>query len=725
MTIIKKRVEQLTTIFKIWNENDSENQQKTINYLSEFLTSASLLQKISGDENLKEQLRLFRENFQKNFGADLRELGVSDLPENFVSISQDLRKIDHTDITLEAKRKMVEEVFSKHKLSRDEFVKKITEQTHNKYQFAHLRNALNYGEYFDFLLVELKDKASKDIIKSSLDSITSCDDESKFFASLVTLNQTLDLSKNFDKLQSRYKLDGLEEHSLINQGTQFRSNLDQKQMLSRIENEEGENFVKKTENFFNKIQQLPKNQKIDQSVDAPSTSIPTKPQITFGFEMETVITAKGGLESEKSRLERRSDYEKIIYNLADLDSRSKMREIYGFSSEKIGKNINPLILFSEIELENFRQLNYEKNHEKIDTVKKFLDEEKNKFNEDDKKIFNKALENIALLTKEEIYFLDLFYVKKTEAQNHKLTMDDVFDWRDDETKYQKKLLATLQDIGLSGGFYKKTLDMIRASEIAVGEFKSFQSENKFSKAVKFTRESAKEHNLSFQDRNVQINIGMHLDDNNIFKIYDENHAGKFQLFSNQITGDFAKIIQKTLAQTIQNNPEFERRGQGLVGIEVRVDRKKGLIEKTKNTEYFKYYTPNEANSELKPESSAFPIHRRNTGKSENIRLAKIGMDEDAVFEVRLVGNNPHCPYFDNQPRIIDNASEKFTRFFKENLEKNWQEYLTDKTPDQIQAKIDTKIAIDKNGKLEGVSGIVQQPSFVLSPLKKRATASHL
>jgi len=726
MTIIEKRVEQLTTIFKVWNENEPENQQKTINYLSEFLTSASLLQKISGDKNLEEQLELFHENFQKNFGADLRKLGISDLPENLVKISQEIRKIDDADYSLEDKRAKVAEVFSQHNLSRDEFVENITEQSQNKYQFAHFRNALNYGEYVDFLVTELSDnpenKSTDNQLKTTINNLKTTNDELEFFENLVKLNQILDLSNNFDKLQARFNLDGMEEHSLINQGTQFRSNLDQIQIIQRIENEEGENFTEKTRNFFLKIQQLKKNQKIDQSIETPSTSTPTKPQITLGFEMETVITAKGGLESEKSRLEGRSDYEKIIYNLADLDSRVKMRETYGFSAEKIGRNINPLLLYSEIELENFRELNYIRNGEKIAVVKDFLEQEKVKFSEEDQKVVNQAIENIALLTKEEIYFLDLFFVKKTEAQKHKLTMDDVFDWRDDEEKYQNKLLNILQDVATKGGFYKKTLDMIRASELSIGEFESHKADRNFSEAVKFSRETAKEHDLSLQDRNVQINIGLSLAGENQFKIYDEIKDGKLELSCNQLTKDFAEIIQNTLIETIENHPELERRGQGLVGIEVKADRKKGLIQKTKDTEYFRYYSP--SSSELSANSSAFPIHRQNTGKSVNIRLARISDDENAVFEIRLVGNNPHAPYFDDQPRIVDNANEKFTKIFKENLEKNWHEYLKDKTPEKIQAKIDTKIAIDQNGNLEGVGSIVKKPSIeVMSALKK--TGRHL
>ena len=299
MTIIESRIKQLTSVFGVYNKMSSEEQSFSINYISEFLTSASLLQKISGDENLKEQLDLFQENFQRNFGADLRKLGASDLPENLVKISQEIRKIDDTDLSLDEKRAKVTEIFSKHHLSRDKFVEKISEQTQNKYQFAHLRNALNYGEYVDFLATEIstnpENKAIDDELKSNLRTIQTTDNELDFFKSLVTINQLLDLTKNFDKLQVRFNLDGMEEHSLINQSTQFRSNLDQSQLLKRIENEQGEDFDKKTSVFFKKIQELKKNQKIQQTISQSPVSEKSIPQITLGFEMESIITAKGGL----------------------------------------------------------------------------------------------------------------------------------------------------------------------------------------------------------------------------------------------------------------------------------------------------------------------------------------------------------------------------------------------------------------------------------------------
>ena len=65
MTILEKRTSQLTTILQAWNDLEKDDQEKSINFISEFILSASLLQKFSKDENLKTQLTLFQENYKK------------------------------------------------------------------------------------------------------------------------------------------------------------------------------------------------------------------------------------------------------------------------------------------------------------------------------------------------------------------------------------------------------------------------------------------------------------------------------------------------------------------------------------------------------------------------------------------------------------------------------------------------------------------------------------
>jgi hypothetical protein len=53
MTILQDRTSQLTTILQAWNGLEEDSQKKSITFISEFILSASLFQKFSGDENLE------------------------------------------------------------------------------------------------------------------------------------------------------------------------------------------------------------------------------------------------------------------------------------------------------------------------------------------------------------------------------------------------------------------------------------------------------------------------------------------------------------------------------------------------------------------------------------------------------------------------------------------------------------------------------------------------
>jgi hypothetical protein len=46
MTILQNRISQLSTIIHAWNELEEGSQKKSINFISEFIESASLLQKM-------------------------------------------------------------------------------------------------------------------------------------------------------------------------------------------------------------------------------------------------------------------------------------------------------------------------------------------------------------------------------------------------------------------------------------------------------------------------------------------------------------------------------------------------------------------------------------------------------------------------------------------------------------------------------------------------------
>jgi hypothetical protein len=709
MTILQNRISQLSTIIHAWNELEEGSQKKSINFISEFIESASLLQKLSGDENLAVELKLFNDNYQKLFDKDLSKLGTSDLSSKNVELLNQIKKIDGEDTELSSKRDKVISTLEQEGFTLKIFRQKLIDESENKYPHAHVKVSWNYGDFIEHIDENLSSEKKEkfDILKSEL---ATTKNPQEFYEKLVLLNQIADIPANFDKLKIKFGLDGIEEHTLINQGTQYRAKLDVVELIAEIENQSGGDLLQKSQNFFQEKSDL-KSVKIDskkisqefrKNLSAVESSTPTgvdNPQLTLGFEVESVILPTKGPVAEAERKEQFSEFEKIKRGLADTDSRKKMRETYGFDSSGIGSSPNALLLFSEDELSEFKNQNREKYGDKISAIEQFLEKEKEKYPHEIEK-FDKAIGNLALLSSEEIFFLDLFYQKQEKAIERRLTMDDVFDWRDNEQQQREKFLNILKDIGEKGSFYAKTLDMIRATEFAIGEFPLENANQNFRESLDYVRNVAKDHQLRLKDRNVQINVGAKFGEESL-KISSENIDQELQIFTDPQTIAVGTAIQKALAQTFQNYPILERKGQDIIGIEVNVDRKKGLIGETKGTDFFISFDAQkslEENLGLTSDSSAFPVHRQNTGKSGTIRLARLGGESDeAVYEVRLLANNPHAPYFDEHTRQIFNGAEITVEIFQEYLKKEL-EGLKIENGEQ-------KIAIEKDGKIKSIPAI--------------------
>ena len=709
MTILQNRISQLSTIIHAWNELEEGSQKKSINFISEFIESASLLQKLSGDRNLASELKLFNDNYQKLFDKDLSKLGTSDLSSKNVELLNQIKKIDGEDTELSSKRDKVISTLEQEGFTLKIFRQKLIDESENKYPHAHVKVSWNYGDFIEHIDENLSSEKKEkfDILKTEL---ATTKNPQEFYEKLVLLNQIADIPANFDKLKIKFGLDGIEEHTLINQGTQYRAKLDVVELIAEIENQSGGDLLQKSQNFFQEKSDL-KSVKIDskkisqefrKNLSAVESSTPTgvdNPQLTLGFEVESVILPTKGPVAEAERKEQFSEFEKIKRGLADTDSRKKMRETYGFDSSGIGSSPNALLLFSEDELSEFKNQNREKYGDKISAIEQFLEKEKEKYPHEIEK-FDKAIGNLALLSSEEIFFLDLFYQKQEKAIERRLTVDDVFDWRDNEEQQREKFFNILKDIGEKGSFYAKTLDMIRATEFAIGEFPLENANQNFRESLDYVRNVAKDHQLRLKDRNVQINVGAKFGEESL-KISSENIDQELQIFTDPQTIAVGTAIQKALAQTFQNYPILERKGQDIIGIEVNVDRKKGLIGETKGTDFFISFDAQkslEENLGLTSDSSAFPVHRQNTGKSGTIRLARLGGESDeAVYEVRLLANNPHAPYFDEHTRQIFNGAEITVEIFQEYLKKEL-EGLKIENGEQ-------KIAIEKDGKIKSIPAI--------------------
>jgi len=719
MTILQERTSQLTTILQAWNELEEGSQKKSINFISEFIESASLLQKISGDENLASQLKLFNKNYQKLFDKDLSKLGTSDLSSKNVELLNQIKKIDGEETEISSKREKVISILEQEGFTLQSFRQKLIAESEDKYPHAHVKVSWNYGDFIEHIDENLSSEKKEkfDILKTEL---ATTKNPQEFYEKLVLLNQIDDIPANFDKLKIKFGLDGIEEHTLINQGTQYRAKLDVVELITEIENQSGGDLLQKSQIFFQEKSDL-KSIKIDskkisqefrKNLPPVESSTPTSvdnPQLTLGFEVESILLPTKGPNAEAERKEQFSEFERIKRGLADTDSRKKMRETYGFDSSGIGSNPNALLLFSEVELNEFKNQNREINGDKISAIEQFLEKEKKKYPCEIEK-FDKAIGNLALLSSEEILFLDLFYQKREKAIEQRLTMDDVFDWRDNEEQQREKFLNILKDVGEKGSFYAKTLDMIRATEFAIGEFPLETANQNFRASLDYVRNVAEDHQLRLKDRNVQINVGAKFGAESL-KISSEKIDGELEIFTDPQTIAIGKAIQKALTQTFQDHPILQRKGQNIIGIEINVDRKKGLIGETRGTDFFISFDAQknlEENLGLTSDSSAFPVHRQNTGKSGTIRLARLEDESnEAVYEVRLLANNPHTPYFDEYPRQIFNGAEVTVEIF--------QEYLKKELKGLKIANGKEKITIEKDGKIESVPKIFPEDKVAPKP----------
>jgi hypothetical protein len=238
--------------------------------------------------------------------------------------------------------------------------------------------------------------------------------------------------------------------------------------------------------------------------------------------------------------------------------------------------------------------------------------------------------------------------------------------------------------------------MIRATEFAIGEFPLETANQNFRESLNYVRNVAQDHQLRLKDRNVQINVGAKFGAESL-KISSENIDGELEIFTDPQTIAIGKAIQKALTQTFQDHPILQRKGQNIIGIEINVDRKKGLITQTKGTDFFISFDPEkgEKNLRLTSDSSAFPVHRQNTGKSGTIRLARLEDESnEAVYEVRLLANNPHAPYFDEHTRQIFNGAEVTVEIFQQYLKKELEGLKIENGEE--------KITIEKDGKIKSI-----------------------
>lgn len=557
MTYINQRTAQLTQILQKWNHLEDPNQQKlAINFMIDLLPSASLICQIQNQQTsqeLKSQLLQFKENYQKLFGKDISQNGQFDLAGEELQTLKQIAKIDDSpDLSLTQKQLKVQELIATTSYQNlPEFRQIIEEQTDHKYQFAHATVSYNYGEFYRYLEENLSEDKKAHFDKIKINLLTSETDE-QYFNNFVKLIKFLDFPHNFDKLKNHFGLDGLQEHTLINQNTGYIANLNPARVLEYIEEKTPEIFFNElvdTKSIKEKSCDEDRKTKLSEFKNSVASEIFPTSELTMGFEIETNLTATDGPRGENQRQQSFNQFQKLVRNLADNSSRINMRTKYGLSGESIAPSPNALLLFHESELAEIDSKN-----PNITKIAEFLSQKSPEFPHQ-QQLFDKAIDNLKLLTAEEIFIFDLFFIKQDQATTHRLLIDDIFDWRDNQSSKDQKFLNILDDIANRGSFYKKTIDMIRATEFAIGEFPIEESQERFSNALLYFRKVAESHGLRAKDRGIQVNIGS-LEIN----LYDKGAGKSFEVWSDSKTLEIAKIIQKSVAKLLEQNPQFERNG---------------------------------------------------------------------------------------------------------------------------------------------------------------------
>jgi len=139
-----------------------------------------------------------------------------------------------------------------------------------------------------------------------------------------------------------------------------------------------------------------------------------KTNLAIGYEMEFLLLPTGGPEKVGTN----NDFERLVKGTADLDSRKKMRDNYGFPHTEDAKNPlvllantpNVALLFSSEELEKIALQNKTINSNARQAVRDFFQKQKNDESARDS-LLEEAIKNTDLLTTKEIFFLDVLFVK--------------------------------------------------------------------------------------------------------------------------------------------------------------------------------------------------------------------------------------------------------------------------------------------------------------------------
>ena len=648
----------------------------------------STLQMINKDkahsEGLSDQLQLFGKNYSSIYKKDLSKLGTSDLSPKSNLMLKEIDKINALEIGLEEKRKEVLKLFENESELKD-FRKQLIEETENKNQHSYARDAFNYGLFVETILLNDKVGNKQEEIIKLVEEIKK--PSANYLENKFEINKVVNIPDNTPLLSKKLGMDAMEEFVVINCGSGFRANLDQSNVLNVVyKNGTAEN--KQIANFFNelaglqnfKLQKTPNVKKEDLNNLSNTIKEKIDTQMTVGLEMEFLLLPKGGQSVIENYSNNQNEFDKINKGCGDYNQRTAMRAKYGFEAI-LPKTPNSLLLFSAEEIEeiknnNLKNIALASKKDASNLVLSHLIDSRDllkdyftklvKENSDNPAITalieqgfdlpKDIINNLALLSKEELFFCDLFILRGEKTKELSIELDGVFSPRESVDK--NVLDNILPAIVKNGAFYDKTLDTSRACEVAMGPYKLEELSSKKMAVLNYMTGVARDHGCKIQDRDTQVNVSFEREGKNILAVDIKGDNGKKKVVTNPCAISMIEAVQMGLTQCLSEYPDINRIGQ--TQVSVGFDRKKVVGDYLKdNIESHQYLKLFDKDSEAL--QSAYVLHRENTGKSGPIRFSVIKNNEGGegigVLEIRLIGNNSHIPYFDTSLRPLDNAIE--------------------------------------------------------------------
>lgn len=638
----------LETIYDQWAASDAESKKQKINLILPVVQLASYLTNLNLANGSK-ILADFAGTYENLYGQDITRLGISDISPAL------LGRV--TEVQIQGSKLTPTET--------DELLK-----YENKYIHAHSRVMFNYGDFLQQIEPQLSNE-KRSVIEQKKSVIRGSRSGEEVLLNLAQINSEFDLEKH-SRLIAK---DDLENHALLNQITNLGLNISQisESLLDPTRFEKMLQAFGSAPSKFQVKRTTPDFDLGNFATDLNQHGL----EMQVGLESEFLLNSLTKKKNPETATEQNIALKKV---LADLNSRRRMQEKYGFESTI--PQISDVTLFFEEDHERYSGIS------NADFTQIFDDLKKNNFPESWPQI-ETAISNFS---EAETFFYKLLFLEDS-AKEHKIEMDGIYN----PSKSKTANLNVVTPLILSGRFHEQLLDMIQAYEISVGPHDVSEIIDHKNSAFSEMKLLANQTGLSLDNPNVQINSSLWITTSpdqkeNILlpKIIKNEETGEVKIWSNQLAVEFLQVMEEAVGELSSVQGVLRNQSE----ITTTLDRNKVIGAELANTPF----------RHVDEDISAFINHKSIAAKNSTLRLSLVN-NEVAVVEVRLVGNNPHFAKFDDSQDVYQSGIEFISEEFLIKFAQKTKEFLAGKNKNDLLELYQKKVEINHEGKIAGLDSV--------------------